>query len=81
MQQARVNQEIPRQGFLPYSRLLSSSKPFGAPMGGLIVHYILSFLVIPLPPHEDMYNFILDVESYPGQFVALATSFGLIWLW
>jgi amino acid transporter len=35
--QARVNQEIARQGFLPYGRFLSSSEPFGAPMGGLIV--------------------------------------------
>ncbi|TAQ86196.1 hypothetical protein B7494_g5486 [Chlorociboria aeruginascens] len=77
---ARVNQEIARQGFLPYSRLFSSSKPFGAPMGGLIVHYIPSFLVIAIPPRGDVYNFILDVEGYPGQFAALATSFGLLWL-
>jgi amino acid transporter len=60
--------------------MLSSSKPFGAPMGGLIVHYIPSFLVIAFPPRGDVYNFILDVEGYPGQFAALATSFGLIWL-
>jgi hypothetical protein len=49
-------------------------------MGGLIVHYIPSFLVIALPPRGDVYNFILDVEGYPGQFAALATSLGLIWL-
>ncbi|PQE09568.1 methionine permease protein [Rutstroemia sp. NJR-2017a WRK4] len=77
---ARLNQEIARQGFLPYSRYLSSSKPFGAPMGGLIVHYIPSFLVIAIPPRGDVYNFILDVEGYPGQFAILATSFGLLWL-
>ncbi|KAE9380677.1 amino acid transporter [Stipitochalara longipes BDJ] len=77
---ARVNQEIARQGFLPYSRLLSSSKPFGAPLGGLLVHYIPSFLVIAIPPRGDVYNFILDVEGYPGQFMALATAVGLLWL-
>jgi amino acid transporter len=49
-------------------------------MGGLIVHYIPSFLVIAIPPRGDVYNFILDVEGYPGQFAALATSIGLIWL-
>lgn len=49
-------------------------------MGGLIVHYIPSFLVIALPPSGDVYSFILDVEGYPGQFFALATSIGLIWL-
>ncbi|KAI9642721.1 hypothetical protein NHQ30_008452 [Ciborinia camelliae] len=77
---ARVNQEIARQGFLPYSQYLSSSAPFGAPLGGLIVHYIPSFLVIAIPPRGDVYNFILDVEGYPGQFAALAISFGLVYL-
>ena len=78
--QARLNQEIARAGFLPFSRLLSSSKPFNAPMGGLIVHYIPSFLVIALPPSQDVYSFILEVEGYPGQLFALATSAGLLWL-
>ncbi|KAF7931151.1 uncharacterized protein EAE97_009360 [Botrytis byssoidea] len=76
---ARVNQEIARQGFLPYSKYLSSA-PFGAPLGGLIVHYIPSFLVIAIPPRGDVYNFIIDVEGYPGQFAALALSLGLIYL-
>ncbi|KAI2617193.1 amino acid transporter [Hypoxylon sp. NC1633] len=77
---ARLNQEIARAGFLPFSRYLSSSKPFNAPMGGLIVHYIPSFLVIVLPPSSEVYSFILEVEGYPGQVFALATSIGLIWL-
>ncbi|KAL7621071.1 low-affinity methionine permease [Parahypoxylon ruwenzoriense] len=77
---SRLNQEIARAGFLPFSRLLSSSKPFNAPMGGLIVHYIPSVLVIVLPPSSEVYSFILEVEGYPGQVFALATSIGLIWL-
>ncbi|RYP21478.1 hypothetical protein DL765_002224 [Monosporascus sp. GIB2] len=77
---ARLNQEIARAGFLAFSKMLSSSRPFGAPMGGLIVHYIPSFLVIALPPSQDIYSFILEVEGYPGQAFALATSIGLIWL-
>jgi amino acid transporter len=76
--QARLNQEIARSGFIPYAKLLSSSKPFGAPLGGLIVHYIPSVLVIAIPPKGDVYNFILDVEGYPGQFMALATAVGLL---
>jgi amino acid transporter len=78
--QARLNQEIARQGFLPYPELLASSKPFGAPLGGLIVHYIPSLLVITLPPSSEVYSFILEVEGYPGQIFALATSVGLLWL-
>jgi amino acid transporter len=75
-----LNQEIARQGFLPYSKLLASSKPFNAPLGGLIVHYIPSLLVITLPPSSEVYSFILEVEGYPGQVFALASSIGLLWL-
>lgn len=48
-------------------------------MGALITHYIPSFLVV-LIPVSNIYSFILDVEGYPGQFFAIAISFGLIWL-
>ncbi|KAE8347658.1 hypothetical protein BDV24DRAFT_170725 [Aspergillus arachidicola] len=75
---ARVNQEIARQGFLPWSHLLSSSRPFNSPLGGLLVHYVPSILVISLPPQGDVYNFILDVEGYPGQIFALAITVGLL---
>ncbi|KAF9869893.1 methionine permease [Colletotrichum karsti] len=78
--QARVKQEIARQGFLPFSKTLSSTRPFNSPLGGLLVHYIPSFLVIVLPPTSEVYSFILEVEGYPGQFVALAVGTGLLWL-
>ncbi|KAL3482112.1 amino acid permease-domain-containing protein [Aspergillus californicus] len=77
---ARVNQEIARQGFLPWGDVLSSSKPFGTPFWGLIVHYFPSLLVITLPPQGDVYNFILDVEGYPGTIFGLAVTAGLLLL-
>ncbi|KAL3465600.1 amino acid/polyamine transporter I [Aspergillus heterothallicus] len=77
---ARVNQEIARQGFLPWGDVLSSSKPFGTPLWGLIVHYFPSLLVITLPPQGDVYNFILDVEGYPGTIFGLAITGGLLLL-
>ncbi|KAH6695023.1 methionine permease [Plectosphaerella plurivora] len=78
--QARVKQEIARQGFLPFSDILSSTKPFHSPLGGLLVHFIPSLLVITLPPSKEAYSFILEVEGYPGQILALAVAVGLIWL-
>lgn len=77
--QARVIQEIARAGFLPFSRAISSSLPFNAPMAALITHYIPSLLVICIPAGK-IYSFILDVEGYPAQFFSIAVSFGLIWL-
>ncbi|KAJ3564606.1 hypothetical protein NPX13_g7785 [Xylaria arbuscula] len=50
------------------------------PLGGLIVHYIPSVLVITLPPTSEVYSFILEVEGYPGQIYGLAITLGLIWL-
>ncbi|KAI5363082.1 Putative amino acid/polyamine transporter I [Septoria linicola] len=76
---ARLNQEIARTGLIPMSRVLSSNAPFGSPLGGLIVHYIPSLLVLTIPT-GDVYSFILEVEGYPGQIVAVATAVGLIWL-
>ncbi|SMQ54061.1 unnamed protein product [Zymoseptoria tritici ST99CH_3D7] len=76
---ARLNQEIARTGLIPFSRVLSSNAPFGSPLGGLLVHYIPSVLVLAIPT-GDVYSFILEVEGYPAQISALAVSFGLIWL-
>lgn len=72
-------QEIARQGILPIGPIASSSKPFGAPMGALFIHWIPSMLVICLPP-GNVYSLILDIEAFPAQFFAIASSFGIIWL-
>lgn len=79
IEQARVVQEIARQGFLPLANFISSSRPFGAPMGDLITHYIPSFLVISIPA-ANIYSFILNVEGYLGSFFFIASGVGLIWL-
>ncbi|KAK4143113.1 amino acid permease-domain-containing protein [Dichotomopilus funicola] len=74
---ARVNQEIARQGLLPFGEFLSSSRPFGSPLGGVILHYIPSVIVIAIP-FKNIYSFILEVEGYPGQFFTFFISLGLI---
>ncbi|PTD07697.1 Low-affinity methionine permease [Fusarium culmorum] len=75
---ARTKQEIARQGFIPYSSILSSSRPFNSPMGGFFIHYIPSFLVMVLPPSDTIYSFILDIEGYAGQLIGLAVAIGLV---
>ncbi|KAH7141001.1 amino acid permease-domain-containing protein [Dactylonectria macrodidyma] len=77
---ARLKQEIARQGFLPFSDILSSTKPFGSPLGGLLVNYVPSFLVITLPPSSEVYSFILEIEGYQGQMFSFALGVGLLWL-
>lgn len=79
-EKSRLNQEVARQGLIPFSRLFSSSRPFNAPLGGFILIFIPTFLIIVLPPPGEIYPFILDAETYPTQFFALAIAFGLLWL-
>ncbi|KAM3424601.1 hypothetical protein BST61_g6591 [Cercospora zeina] len=76
---SRLNQEIARTGLIPLSRMLSSNAPLGSPLGGLIINYLPSFLVLTVPT-GDVYSFILEVEGYPGQIIAFATALGLLWL-
>lgn len=49
-------------------------------MGGLLVHYIPSLLVIALPSSSSAYSFIIDVEGYAGQLFAMAIAVGLLLL-
>lgn len=75
-----MKHEIARQGFLPFSAVLSSTKPFDSPVGGLLVNYVPSLLIIVLPPSGKIYSFILDIEGYTGQITGLAIALGLLWL-
>ncbi|OAQ77012.1 methionine permease [Purpureocillium lilacinum] len=77
---ARLKQEIARQGLLPFSEQLSSTKPFNSPLGGLLLNYVPSLLVIVLPPSKEVFSFILETEGYSGQIFGLLIGGGLIWL-
>lgn len=74
--QARVNQELAKEGAVPFPKFWASSWPFGSPSAGLLLHYIPSFFVIVAIPFGDAYNFILDVEGYPGSVVFLLVAVG-----
>ncbi|KAH9217777.1 amino acid transporter [Leptodontidium sp. 2 PMI_412] len=52
---SRVNQEIAKEGILPFS----------TPTGGLFLHFIPSIIMITAIPFGDAYNFIINVEGYP----------------
>ncbi|CAD6893550.1 unnamed protein product [Tilletia controversa] len=79
--QSRVNQELAKEGALPWPELFASNWPTQrSPMMGLIVHFIPSFIVIVAPPFGTAYNLILDIEGYPGQVIALLVVVGLFYL-
>jgi amino acid transporter len=49
-------------------------------LGGLLVHFVPSVLVITLPPQGEVYSFILETKGYPAQFTSLAICAGLLYL-
>lgn len=53
--QSRVNQELAKEGVLPFGRFWASSWPSGSPSAGLLLHFIPSFIVIVVIPAGDAY--------------------------
>ncbi|KAI9689679.1 MAG: hypothetical protein M1820_010108 [Bogoriella megaspora] len=78
--QSRVNQELAKEGVIPFPKFWASSWPAGAPSAGLLLHFIPSFVVIVAIPFGDAFNFIIDVEGYPTSIIALFVVSGLLYL-
>jgi amino acid transporter len=85
--QARVNQELGKDGLLPFSSFFSGrgkrekedwdSAP---PAPGLFLHWLVSVLVILVPPPGEIYNFLVDIGGYPVSVISVAISLGLLYL-
>jgi amino acid transporter len=78
--QARVNQELGKDGLLPFQNLWTRAKDGDSPTPGLFLHWFVSVLVIIVPPPGEIYNFLVDIGGYPVSVVSVAISLGLIYL-
>lgn len=83
--QARVNEELARDGLLPWSTFWTTPPPPGAvtaaaPARGLLLHWAVSVAVIVLPPPGRVYHFLVDLGGYPVSVVSVAVSLGLLHL-
>jgi amino acid transporter len=57
--QARVNQELAKEGVIPFPRFWASTWPRGAPGAGLLLHWIPSFIIIiaiPFGKHSNTHS-------------------------
>ncbi|OIW23525.1 high affinity methionine permease [Coniochaeta ligniaria NRRL 30616] len=75
--QSRVNQELAKEGVIPFGRFWAGTWPAGAPSAGLLLHFIPSFIVIVAIPFGDAFNFIVDVEGYPSSVLSAFVVVGL----
>ncbi|KAI9645129.1 hypothetical protein NHQ30_005863 [Ciborinia camelliae] len=78
--QARVNQELGRDGLLPFSAFFKGNQSAEAPIPGLFLHWFVSVLVIVVPPPGEIYNFLVDIGGYPVSIISVAISAGLLYL-
>ncbi|KAJ5088895.1 hypothetical protein N7456_012511 [Penicillium angulare] len=78
--QARVNQELAKEGVIPLPKFWASNWPFGSPSAGLLLHFIPSFIVIIAIPFGDAYDFIVDLEGYPSSVINFLVVVGLFYL-
>ncbi|KAG5458779.1 MAG: high-affinity methionine permease [Olpidium bornovanus] len=74
----RINQELGKEGILPFSPFWASSWPLKTPFSGLFLHWAASVVMILGPPEGDAYTFILDVISYPVSIINAAIAAGLL---
>ncbi|KAG6829046.1 hypothetical protein H0H92_005877 [Tricholoma furcatifolium] len=58
--QGRVNQELGREGILPFSKLWASNLPFNAPLAGLWLHWLICVVTMFALPPGDAYNFVIN---------------------
>ena len=78
--QARVNQELGKDGLLPFSHFFAGANEWDSPTPGLFLHWLISVLVIVVPPPGEIYNFLVDIGGYPVSVISVSISVGLLYL-
>lgn len=73
-----MNMEFAKHNLIP--KFFASLKPVGAPLAGLALHWFASVAVLLIPPPGKIYDFIVDLSSYPGAIIATLVTIGLLYL-
>ncbi|KAK6871835.1 Low-affinity methionine permease [Candida tropicalis] len=74
---SRNDQEVFREGYLPFSKFMSSNWPFGAPLRALVLSCSITTTIMVAFPRGDIYNYIISLEGYPNQLVLGLVAAGI----
>lgn len=74
---SRASQEVFREGYLPFSRFMSSNWPFGSPLPTLTLSVSITTIIFIVCPQGDIYNYIVALEGYPNQIVIALIAIGI----
>lgn len=70
----RITQALAKEHLIPFSSTFKSLT------NSMLSHWLLTVLVLILPPNGDIYQFIINVSSYPTTWVNIFVTLGLLYL-
>lgn len=69
-----VNQDLARNNYLPFSKYFQKLNH------SLLLHWFISVIVLIAPPSSEIYEFVVNLYIYPGTWINIAITSGLIYL-
>lgn len=69
-----VNQELARNNYLPFSKTFENINY------SLILHWLVTVVILVGPPSADVYEFVVNLYIYPGTWINVAITGGLVYL-
>lgn len=75
---SRMNQEVFREGYLPFSIPMASNWPWSSPLPSLLLCGFLSVTWLSiLPPGGSSFDYLVSMEGYGNQFFLLLVAVGI----
>lgn len=71
---SHVNQELARNNYLPFSKYFEDLNH------SLILHWFITVLILIGPPSSEIYEFVVNLYIYPGTWINLFITGGLVYL-
>lgn len=69
-----VNQELARNNYLPFSNVFQNLNY------SLILHWFVTVVILVGPPSADVYEFVVNLYIYPGTWINVAITAGIVYL-
>lgn len=69
-----VNQELALNNYLPFSNVFADLK------WSLVLHWFVTVVILVAPPSSEIYEFIVNLYIYPGTWINILLTVGLIYL-
>lgn len=71
---AHVNQELAKKNYLPFSKYFEDINH------SLLLHWFITVVIMVAPPSSEIYEFVVNLYIYPGTWVNLLITIGIIYL-